>query len=117
MKCPQDGTVMEHVSRHGVEIDHCPSCGGVWLDGGELEHLIEAVRPAIALSNPDPAPPPAPPEADSKGARYGRKPQGKAERFEDRDRDHRPGKAKRFGGRYSGKDRLKNILEEIFDFD
>jgi Zn-finger nucleic acid-binding protein len=25
----------------GVEIDHCLSCGGVWLDGGELELLLE----------------------------------------------------------------------------
>jgi Zn-finger nucleic acid-binding protein len=24
-----------------VEIDHCLSCGGVWLDGGELELLLE----------------------------------------------------------------------------
>lgn len=23
----------------GVEIDICPECGGVWLDGGELKHL------------------------------------------------------------------------------
>jgi Zn-finger nucleic acid-binding protein len=25
-----------------VEIDHCTACGGVWLDGGELELLLEA---------------------------------------------------------------------------
>jgi Zn-finger nucleic acid-binding protein len=24
-----------------VEIDHCTGCGGVWLDGGELELLLE----------------------------------------------------------------------------
>ncbi|MBU1889834.1 MAG: zf-TFIIB domain-containing protein [Candidatus Omnitrophica bacterium] len=24
-----------------VEIDHCISCGGIWLDGGELELLLE----------------------------------------------------------------------------
>jgi len=24
-----------------VEIDHCTACGGVWLDGGELELLLE----------------------------------------------------------------------------
>lgn len=23
-----------------VEIDHCVSCGGIWLDGGELELLL-----------------------------------------------------------------------------
>ena len=25
---------------HGVEIDYCFSCGGIWLDSGELEELI-----------------------------------------------------------------------------
>ncbi len=25
----------------GVEIDHCLSCGGVWLDSGELELLLD----------------------------------------------------------------------------
>lgn len=24
-----------------VEVDHCLACGGVWLDGGELELLLE----------------------------------------------------------------------------
>jgi len=25
----------------GVEIDHCLSCGGTWLDAGELEQIAE----------------------------------------------------------------------------
>ena len=25
----------------GVEIDHCVSCKGTWLDGGELEMIVE----------------------------------------------------------------------------
>jgi Zn-finger nucleic acid-binding protein len=25
-----------------VEIDHCVSCGGIWLDSGELELLMDA---------------------------------------------------------------------------
>jgi Zn-finger nucleic acid-binding protein len=24
-----------------IEIDHCTSCGGIWLDAGELELLLE----------------------------------------------------------------------------
>jgi hypothetical protein len=35
---------MRTVRRHGVEIDICPSSGGVWLDRGELEKLIEIIR-------------------------------------------------------------------------
>jgi uncharacterized protein len=128
MKCPQDGSEMDHVSRHGVEIDHCPVCGGVWLDRGELDHLIEAVRPAVALDNPDPDPvPPPPPPGDEaepeghRGHRYAApepKPK-RAKRFEDRGRmgEPEPGKGRRFGGTHSRKSRVKSILEEIFDFD
>lgn len=129
MKCPQDGTEMDHVSRHGVEIDHCPQCGGVWLDRGELDHLIEAVRPIIALADPDPAPPSPPPpsppraepEAHDRGQRYAaEKPKPKpAARLDDRKerRQPDPGKGRRYGGKFSKASRLKNILEEIFDFD
>lgn len=27
--------------RHGIEIDYCASCRGVWLDRGELDKIIE----------------------------------------------------------------------------
>jgi len=27
--------------RHGIEIDYCPQCRGVWLDRGELDKLID----------------------------------------------------------------------------
>jgi Zn-finger nucleic acid-binding protein len=27
--------------RHGVEIDICPACRGVWLDRGELDRIVE----------------------------------------------------------------------------
>jgi Zn-finger nucleic acid-binding protein len=26
--------------RHGVEIDYCPACRGIWLDRGELDKLL-----------------------------------------------------------------------------
>ncbi len=39
--CPSDGTVLVPVERQGIEIDHCPSCRGVWLDRGELDKIIE----------------------------------------------------------------------------
>ncbi|MFO7949827.1 MAG: zf-TFIIB domain-containing protein [Candidatus Fermentibacteraceae bacterium] len=37
--CPADGTGMEVRRAAGVEVDRCPSCGGYWLDGGELAEL------------------------------------------------------------------------------
>ncbi|NYT40216.1 zf-TFIIB domain-containing protein [Sphingomonas sp. R-74633] len=52
--CPVDGTVLVPVERSGIEIDHCPSCRGVWLDRGELDKILER----NAASAPAPAPQP-----------------------------------------------------------
>lgn len=41
---PIDGAPMRTVRRYGIEIDVCPTTGGVWLDRGELEKLIEILR-------------------------------------------------------------------------
>ena len=46
MQCPLCATPLHAVERQGIEIDHCPSCGGLWLDSGELDALIE--REAVA---------------------------------------------------------------------
>jgi hypothetical protein len=32
-----------------IEIDHCVRCGGIWLDGGELELLMEDAAKASQL--------------------------------------------------------------------
>ena len=42
--CPRDGTNMAKEIAHMLVIDRCPDCGGVWLDGGELERLREGVQ-------------------------------------------------------------------------
>ena len=39
--CPACGAAMEIRDRHGVQIDLCPHCRGVWLDKGELDLLLE----------------------------------------------------------------------------
>jgi Zn-finger nucleic acid-binding protein len=42
MKCPVcSDTTLLMSERHGVEIDYCPNCRGVWLDRGELDKLIQ----------------------------------------------------------------------------
>ena len=42
MKCPHcDNNDLRAYDRHGVEIDLCPACRGVWLDRGELDKIIE----------------------------------------------------------------------------
>lgn len=42
MKCPKCGADMKEADRGGVKVDHCPGCGGIYFDRGELELLIEA---------------------------------------------------------------------------
>lgn len=40
MDCPACGKPMIVLELDRVEVDHCISCGGIWLDGGELELLL-----------------------------------------------------------------------------
>lgn len=39
LECPRCDGKLERVINEGVEIDVCNTCGGVWLDAGELEQL------------------------------------------------------------------------------
>jgi hypothetical protein len=41
---PIDGAPMRQIHRCGIEFDVCPTTGGVWLDKGELEKLIDLVK-------------------------------------------------------------------------
>jgi hypothetical protein len=45
--CPADGTTMKKVNFNiytDTILDYCPTCGGFWLDGGELERINGEVR-------------------------------------------------------------------------
>jgi Zn-finger nucleic acid-binding protein len=42
MNCPVCRNAMITCELENVEIDHCPDCGGIWLDAGELELLLGA---------------------------------------------------------------------------
>ena len=44
MNCPKCKEPMIVLEINEVEIDHCLSCKGVWLDGGELELLLETAN-------------------------------------------------------------------------
>ena len=66
MKCPvcKDAT-LTMAERHGIEVDYCPQCRGVWLDRGELDKIIEQaaaqdVSDIQAASRQYSAPPPRP---------------------------------------------------------
>jgi Zn-finger nucleic acid-binding protein len=49
LKCPRDGTALrEQVHKTDVRVDTCPTCGGVWLDRGELHRIEQAHGPIDA---------------------------------------------------------------------
>lgn len=54
--CPADDTTLKKEIVHGVIIDRCPTCGGVWLDSGELDRMnqevAEDVLKAMAYGRP-----------------------------------------------------------------
>ena len=39
MNCPNCGTALQPAKRHGIDVDACPSCKGLWLDAQELDQL------------------------------------------------------------------------------
>ena len=43
MKCPACDELMIVLELEEIEIDYCTECEGIWLDGGELELLLEEV--------------------------------------------------------------------------
>lgn len=42
MNCPKCEAAMKSYERNGIQVDQCTGCRGVFLDRGELEHLIDA---------------------------------------------------------------------------
>jgi uncharacterized protein len=47
MKCPKDGYDLTSSMYHGVQIETCPHCGGIWLDAGEIDLIAHEERPAL----------------------------------------------------------------------
>ena len=52
MICPVCEMELKSTRRHGVTVDYCPRCRGVWLDRGELDKIIQRT---MALAMPFPA--------------------------------------------------------------
>lgn len=50
---PIDGSAMRQIRRYGIELDVCPTSGGVWLDKGELEKLITLVSDEASEAESD----------------------------------------------------------------
>ena len=48
--CPVDKVKMTKEIAHMIVVDRCPTCSGVWLDGGELERLKGDVNEQAILA-------------------------------------------------------------------
>src|SRR6266536_2605524 len=44
LTCPKCHGAMRSYERSGVTVDQCGECRGIFLDRGELDHLIDAER-------------------------------------------------------------------------
>jgi uncharacterized protein len=42
MTCPKCQGEMRTYERNGIHVDQCTECRGLFLDRGELEHLVQA---------------------------------------------------------------------------
>jgi len=42
MTCPKCQGEMRAYERNGIHVDQCTECRGLFLDRGELEHLVQA---------------------------------------------------------------------------
>jgi Zn-finger nucleic acid-binding protein len=56
MRCPGCGEDMAVIEVHSIEIDRCPSCGGILLDKGETE-MIDTLGIANVIEGGVTAPP------------------------------------------------------------
>ena len=124
MNCPLcvDQVLDERFS-HGIEVDVCPNCKGVWLDRGELERLAaqgRAADPTLLASSGHAAPQdggstPPPPVAPAPTEKKKSKKKDDRDRDWDdddreRDRDRKKSKKKK-----SKKKRFSDLLEDVLD--
>lgn len=80
MTCPKCHAEMRTYERNGIHVDQCSECRGIFLDRGELEHLISAEaswKPAPA----SPAPPAPAAPAPGYDPRYQGKPYKRRKSF------------------------------------
>ena len=103
MKCPNDDATLVMSERHGIEIDYCPECRGVWLDRGELDKIIDRAGTAVAAAPVQQSPVQQPPVQPQYAPPQYAEPQYREPRY-DQGSGQRPYKKKR-----------ENWLSELFD--
>ncbi len=87
--CPKCKGTIEQVPMKGVTVDRCTECGGIFLDRGELDHLIQ------------------------REGEYTERQLATAQRYRDDDDDY---KRRSYGDGDYRKKKRKGFLEDLFDF-
>lgn len=106
MQCPVCTTqTLQMAERHGIEIDYCPGCRGVWLDRGELDKIIERAGAAAGAAVPPSAPVHAPAQVAAQVMHRDTRHLG--QRYEDNRGQHGHGYKKK---------KKESFLSELFDF-
>ena len=100
---PIDGSPMKQVHRYGIEIDVCPTSGGIWLDKGELEKLMALLREEAMNDQPD----------NYKRRSKSNYTEGRYHRDDDDDDDY--DRHDRNHGQYGKKSKMSRMMD-IFDF-
>jgi uncharacterized protein len=100
--CPKCQGLMRTYERSGVTVDQCTNCRGVFLDRGELEHLVDAEQ---GWQRSHPAPRDRDDERERERDRGPRVPNP----FSDHDDDYRR------SSQGSQRKRKKSFFDELFD--
>ncbi len=54
MKCPKCGADLTIEDYHGIEIDRCHECDGIWFDAGEAKLLLDKEKAGFGrIFSPD----------------------------------------------------------------
>jgi Zn-finger nucleic acid-binding protein len=101
--CPKCQGAMRTYERSGVTVDQCTDCRGLFLDRGELEHLVDAEQGWQRSHS-------APRERERESSF--RNPFGDRDRDDDDDDDDDD---RRRYGQGSSRRRKKSFLDDLFD--
>lgn len=104
---PIDGSPMKQIHRYGIEIDVCPTTGGVWLDKGELEKLIHMLQEDAALE-----------QSNFKPANVYKPQRTSRDDWDDDDDDYDRFEKKGYygSGKYKKKEGKVSRIMDLFDF-
>ncbi|MFB9658348.1 zf-TFIIB domain-containing protein [Glycomyces mayteni] len=119
MLCPKCQNPMHQYERNGVVVEQCSECKGIFLDRGELEHLMtaeSAFQRGAAVAPPGPAPRDQPRYDDRRDdRRYEDRRDDR--RYDDRRRDDHYDDRRHHGDDYHyKKKKRKSVFEDLFDF-